>query len=133
MTDYFDPNDIEANALVSATFGFEASQPSAEVFVPLSADLPPGYYALIFGSGAFGTSGFGAMPTPNVTGAVNFTGATYFTGRPAFSQWVTGSDLQTRFAVYSKDHFVPAPASAFLMSAGLAGIGYQRRKRHKAA
>lgn len=40
--------------------------PSAEVFGELELSLDPGWYALVFGSGLFGTSGDGAAPQNNM-------------------------------------------------------------------
>jgi len=47
---------------VLATTVFQAPLPSAEVFAPLSANLNPGSYVLVFGTGLFGATGAGALP-----------------------------------------------------------------------
>lgn len=52
----FLPSEIVATSTFRPTF------PSSEVLTPLSAILQPGVYALIFGSGEFGTTGFGGLP-----------------------------------------------------------------------
>jgi hypothetical protein len=47
---------------VIATTVFQPPLPSEEVAVPLTAELRPGSYALVFGTGYFGASGEGALP-----------------------------------------------------------------------
>lgn len=50
---------------VIATTVFQPPLPSEELLVPLSAELRPGSYALVFGTGYFGASGAGALPNPD--------------------------------------------------------------------
>jgi len=65
------PNTIESAALASTLF--TPPRPSGDVLMPLSADLGPGDYALVFGGAdsavsffPFGARGTGAMPLNNV-------------------------------------------------------------------
>lgn len=48
-----------------ATTTFQAPFPSDEVTIPLNAELHPGSYALMFGTGLFGATGLGGMPNFN--------------------------------------------------------------------
>ncbi len=62
--DFPDSGDLQTpDVRGSAVFSFP--EPSAEVFADLSVFLEPGWYALVFGSGLFETSGDGAMPLNN--------------------------------------------------------------------
>lgn len=54
--DPFLPEEIVAVATFSPPF------PSAEIFTPLAADLDPGAYALVYGTGLFGATDNGGMP-----------------------------------------------------------------------
>jgi hypothetical protein len=45
-----------------ATTTFQAPFPSDEVTIPFTAELQPGSYALVFGTGMFGATGLGGMP-----------------------------------------------------------------------
>ncbi len=56
---------------------FSPNRPSTDISAPLSVILPPGDYALVFGSGLFGATGSGSMPpnnplTPEGTGSLFF-------------------------------------------------------------
>jgi hypothetical protein len=88
--------------------------PSAEVFGDLTLSLDPGWYALVFGSGLFGTNGDGAAPRNNPD-----------IGEPAYIAFQTGtgwfnlSDLSDvvkfvdhRFAVIGS--VVPEPAGLMM-------------------
>ena len=92
--------------------------PSAEVFGDLSLSLDPGWYALAFGSGLFGTSGDGAAPLNNPD-----------IGSPTYIGWQVGDgwlNLSTLSTIFRDQRFVllgtvvPEPAScAFLILAAL--------------
>jgi hypothetical protein len=93
----FDPGEV----LASTTF--TAPSFSEDVLIPLSVTLPPGDYALVFGSGLFGATGRGAMPLNNtdIPGS-----ASYFTwfGNP--NVWMDTQFRNLRFVVLGN----PAPA-----------------------
>ncbi len=48
----------------------EFPDPSAEIGVDLSLHLDPGWYAIVFGSGLFGTAGVGGIPISNAAAAI---------------------------------------------------------------
>lgn len=116
----FLPTAIATSALVGTAFTPPAT--SADVLTPLSVLLAPGNYALIFGSAAFGATGTGRMPVPNL-----------LLGTPSFFRssagtWVNGGFTNTRFVVLG--NVVPEPTTALLLGIGLAGItGARRRQR----
>lgn len=93
---------------------FTAPATSQDVVVPLSVTLNAGTYALIFGSGLFGATGNGAMPTNNT----DVVGATYFywDGVDHFA-WFLDTFSNTRFTVYGE--IVPEPSSFGLMAVGV--------------
>ncbi len=62
--DFPDSSDLStSDVLGSTTLDFPKT--SAEVYGDLTLELEPGWYALVFGSGLFGSSGDGAMPLNN--------------------------------------------------------------------
>jgi hypothetical protein len=63
---------FDAQELLAETT-FSAPAPSALVNVPLAVSLAPGDYGLVFGSGMFGASGEGAMPSET-----NLSNSSYF-------------------------------------------------------
>lgn len=80
---------------VLASTVFTATSSSSDVSVPLSVILPPGDYALVFGSGQFGASGFGSFPnndsdTPAGSGSYFFWGGL---------NWFDGGFNDVRFTV----------------------------------
>jgi len=85
-------NPVDTDWLASTTF--IGPNPSADFSTPLSVILPPGDYALIFGSGQFGATGFGAMPSTNL----DIPGqASYFFWNGG--SWTNGGFDKTRFFV----------------------------------
>lgn len=57
----FEPEAIETNALAHAVFSTPSGNIFTDVTIPISITLPAGEYALLFGSGAFGTEGSAAL------------------------------------------------------------------------
>jgi len=98
---------------------------------PVSVQLNPGRYGLIFGAGAFGaTTGFGGMSQglPNGPGDLDFPQASYFfygnQGQfPGGPIWQQAGFTSTRFVVYGSV-VTPAPPSWILFLTGFAGIGF---------
>jgi hypothetical protein len=78
QNDFPDSGDLSTPDVVgSTTLSFPA--PSAEVFGNLPLSLQPGWYALVFGSCLFGSTGAGAMPLNNPD-----------IGSPSYIAWQTG-------------------------------------------
>jgi hypothetical protein len=94
-----------------------------DVSVPLSVELQPGNYAILFGSGQFGADGVGAMPTDNsdIPGQ-----ASYFGWWD--NQWHNGGFNSVRFAVYGEP--VPEPGIIALFAIGF-GVIALRKFRHR--
>lgn len=114
------PTVYTTDTLASTVFTLPLAGLSRDVFVPLSASLPAGNYALIFGAGRFGATGLsGRMPTnnpetPQGTGSFFLGGSgTWINLAPRFSQF--------RFVV--EGQFVPEPSTlSLLVLGGLAAV-----------
>jgi hypothetical protein len=76
---------------------FTPDYPDSDFRVPLSVTLEPGYYALVFGSGLYGTTGTAYMPTD---GQTDMTGASYFYWDGYYDfVWYDAKPFQGRFVV----------------------------------
>ncbi len=80
---------------VIASTTFTPSSPSSDISTPLSVILPPGDYALVFGSGLFGATGIGNMPSNNPTTPAG-TGSFFFWNNIS---WIEGKFTDVRFTV----------------------------------
>jgi hypothetical protein len=94
---------------------------SGDIRIPLSATLAPGDYALIFGSGLFGASGYGIMPNNNSDNP----GVSYFTGFPypggSGGYWQQNAGISdVRFVVMAI--VVPEPSVISLLGSVVAGV-----------
>jgi hypothetical protein len=63
-SDFPDSGNLSTVDVLGSTL-IEFPYPSSEVFGNLAVTLDPGWYAVVFGSGLFGATGFGAMPLNN--------------------------------------------------------------------
>jgi len=131
-----DPNALPISTPLSglnilANGTFTASKNSIEQTLDLPITLGPGNYGVIFGTGLFGTSGIGFMPTPGDTGSDNISAASYFfwNGGQTIPAWQDGGFSEVRFVVNGEtSNPVPEPATFLLLGAGLAGAAFVRRK-----
>ena len=115
----FDNDEV----IASTTFIIPGST-SFDILIPLNVTLSPGNYALIFGSGLFGTSGYATMPltNPDISGS-----ASYFFWSGPENSWDYDGFSDARFVVTGT--VVPIPAAVWLFGSGLIGlIGLARRK-----
>lgn len=122
-----DPSDLASIALAHTVFSVPTAT-AVDLLTPLSVSLAAGNYAVIFGSGQFGASGFAGLGELNDT-----------VGSPALFQtlfgneWLAESDQGIRIFVEgtpAATAAVPEPASWALMIAGfgLTGVALRRRK-----
>ena len=88
------PSGVPFDTTTIASTVFTGLSPSVDFRTPLSVTLPPGDYALIFGSGQFGASGFGVMPSndTDIPGQ-----ASYFFWN--VSNWAQGGFANARFVI----------------------------------
>lgn len=97
---------------VVATTTFRPSFPSSEVMTSLSADLRPGAYALVYGTGMFGATGAGAMHNgpdqpdipPTTISSIIFWGLAY-PGQPYV--WRTNLASNIRFVIEAEEIHLP--------------------------
>ena len=128
------PSKIEDYALAAGLFTPYPSQGpviGGDTILNLSISLLPGSYAIVFGGGsATGTGPFGATGSGYVTGASPpGTGEIQsLLQKPNIADiWSNGSVNGTlRYIVTGT---APSPSAFFLISIGVAGIGYQRFKQ----
>jgi hypothetical protein len=118
------PDSIDlATPDVLATTRLTFPYPSADVSAPLTVTLNPGHYALVFGSGLFGATGYGGAKLNNGT-----------LGDPS---WITtpNSDIQLPWADANIDDgmrffitAVPEPNAAALVAIATFAILALRRR-----
>ncbi len=98
----FNPGEVLASTI------FTAPSFSDDVLIPLSVTLPPGDYALVFGSGLFGATGRGAMPLNNtdIPGS-----ASYFTWNGNLNVWMDTQFRNLRFVVLGNPVETPDAAA----------------------
>lgn len=118
----FDPLDIIANSLASTLF--TPGDTGADTTIPLSITLGAGDYALVFGSGLLGATGFGWMPNTNT----DLPGASYFSADLSVPTWYGDNFSGARFFVLGTNT-VPEPGTLTLALLGL-GCGVLARRRH---
>jgi len=104
----FNFSDVAAHT----TFGLATHLDNGDVKIPLDVTLAPGTYALMFGSGMYGTNGTAYMPTNDIPNPLN-PKPVYF-WYTANHNWGLGysSPAGLRFTIYA----VPEPSALFLIA-----------------
>jgi hypothetical protein len=98
------------------------------VIAPLSLTLNPGNYALIIGTGLFGSNGIGQLAGTNtLTPGATFLKWNGTIGAPLWSDTCCGGQAP-RLTVYGTST-VPEPASVFLLGIGLLVLCVLQRQR----
>ncbi len=112
---------------VLASTTFNLSFPSNDITTPLSVELAPGNYGLVFGSGLFGATGIGFMPNnnPDLPFSSYFSWGRFNPGDPI--AWNEGGFRNTRFFIRGESVsttiiFEPSSVSGVL-TFGAIGIG----------
>lgn len=126
-TDFPDSGDFSTPDFLGAAV-LEFPEESAEVFGDLELRLDPGWYALAFGSGRFGTSGSGAALRNNPD-----------IGDPEYIAYQNGSGWSTFINPIFRDHrfvitgvIVPEPGTKHLVSVSvLAAVVLFRVYHHR--
>jgi hypothetical protein len=149
---FLDPTIFGAIAQLSSAAGFPDGHPSdfqpvaattfktlavpgggvGDELFPLGVILQPGDYALIFGSGRFGTAIFPALPAAGIQrGYTPTPQSSFFIGRFVTINnnfWDTDSDLHNfRFLVMGTA--IPEPTTATLAVLSLLAIAVPRRRK----
>jgi hypothetical protein len=121
-SDFPNSGDLSsADVLGAATLTFPI--PSAEVFGNLNLSLNPGWYALVFGSGLFGTSGYGGA----VRNGTDIGDPSYIGHQP--SVWINLDTLPLSFDNHRfviNGVFVPEPST--FVTAVLLFVGLRLRR-----
>jgi len=105
--------------VVSAEF----PDPSAEVYADLELVLRPGWYAIVFGSGLFGTSGTGGIPVS--TAAIEQ--PQYLSGQQG--SWFSSPNNSIQRPMVLRGIEVPEPQTWLSLSILLACLPMNRRSR----
>jgi hypothetical protein len=92
-----------------ASLSFPTS--SAEVFGNLEVSLQPGWYALVYGSGLFGTSGIGGAPINNS----DIGNPAYILFQPSGFLWIDLETFVTDFRFVVEGSVVPEPSTSVLI------------------
>jgi hypothetical protein len=125
----FAPTDVLANSLFNTTFVPGLS--GGDSIDLISGVLTPGSYALLIGSGLFGTSGGGFMPEDNLA----LPGASYFfapdSSAASPSDWINGGVSGLRFVVEGENIAVEPDIFALLLVGGVVLV-YRRNGQAKA-
>ena len=124
MTDFPDSLIPLNTPDVLATTVFALPKPSNDAIASIGpVELPPGFYAVVFGSGQFGASGQGFVPATNVPvglssdiSYVNLNGL----------HWSDTGIFQNRFVVYGE---IPEPGAAALLIVPISFLSASARRR----
>lgn len=116
--DFPDSSDLStSDVLGSALITFP--EPSEEVFASLVVTLTPGWYAVVFGSGLFGSSGRGVAPENNPD-----IGSPSYFFRDAGGTYRNASTGNKRFFLTA----IPEPSTALLLGGALLAQCVARRR-----
>jgi hypothetical protein len=117
-TDFPDSTSLTTSDVIGFALLGPLTSPSSEVSAELELVLTPGWYALVYGSGGLGASGFGGI----VEADTDVGSPDYF--RQTFGTWTeTFPPNDQRFFLKG---IVPEPATALLLGLGLAALAAPR-------
>lgn len=95
----------------------------SDYLAPISATLNAGTYAVVFGSGFFGTTGNQALTLLQPSQATSSNGSVIYTNTSSsLGQWSTMSDDPNRYRMIVTGAPVPIPAAIWLLGSGLLGL-----------
>lgn len=114
------PADVAANAVAETTF----TPAGGDQSVALNTVLQPGQYAVVFGSGLFGTHGYSGLVSGQA--AIGTPSFVQYNGSPLAAGAFTDDTLRVTVNAVSA---VPEPASVLLFATGAIALGLLRRRR----
>jgi len=104
---------------VVASTVFDPYYFSTDYRTPLSVELNPGYYALVFGTDALGSAnGYGIMP---FYGQTSFPSASYFVFQPLYG-WGNVETNNTRFVIEGNTKYCDASGSNYVEYQYIKGV-----------
>lgn len=110
-TDFPNSTNMSTSDVLGSALLGPLTDPSSELVAPLSLVLTPGWYALVFGSGNLGASGFGGIPRADS----NIGSPDYF--RQTLGTWTEANPATNQR--YFLNGLVPEPGTGLLVATGL--------------
>jgi hypothetical protein len=118
-------DDLAAISLAHVVFSVPQAT-AIDLSEPLAVTLAPGSYAVVFGSGQFGATGFAGLGSENDPVGSPTLIRSFFS-----TDWDSFDDTGVRLVV--QGFAVPEPATWAMMIGGFAGVGAAMRRQRKAA
>ena len=109
MGDPFTPEELIATTVITAGVAVD------DYMAPIDLILTPGYYGLIIGSGMYGTTGTGSMPSDN-------TGSSFSRSRIGPDDWTNWGDYGRGNRFLLEGNVIPEPSSALLTIFGVVAL-----------
>jgi hypothetical protein len=105
-SDFPDSGDLSSSDVLGTAL-LKFPQQSDEVFGELSITLEPGWYAVVFGSGLFGTTAVGGA----VRNGIDILSPTYIGWQPATTGWFELDDFFDNHRFVVEGQFTPEPST----------------------
>lgn len=116
-------NPFDMSEVLGSAVFHVGSSVGVDVLAPLSLDLTPGDYAVVFGSGYFGATGIAAAPAAGGSLSSRYL---YWGDSFGATSWHEGGHTSERFVVMGT---VPESGVASFLGIGIAGMVTRRSRR----